>query len=97
MNCLDFIFIFFGFIFIASKFEITPVKAKICNLKTIDKELNYENIDYKGIDEDLNDRIIKMNLINTSSSEINFFGKLYKVKLYENTTHIISHICEEIE
>jgi hypothetical protein len=97
MDFIDFIFIFFGFTFITSKFEIKPIKAKVCDLHIIDKESNYDNIKYKGINEDLNDRIIKMNLINTSFSEINFFGKLYKIKLYENTTHIISHICEEIE
>ena len=84
--------------FISSKFDITPIKSKICNFTIIDKEIINEIINDNIKHEDsIISRIIKISNINSSFSEINYFDKLYKIKLYENTSHIIAYICEEVE
>ena len=89
---MDLIFISIIIIFFSSNYKVIP--KKICNTRIIDKEMNYDNLQYKSIYDDLNDRIIKMDNINSSFNEINFFGKLYDIRLYKNETHYIGYICE---
>ena len=99
MDCSEFIIIIIVFMIFASKFEITPIKPKICDLKIIDKNfnLNINSNTYIDLEENIFNKIIKLNNLNSSYSEINYFNKFYKINLYENNSHIIAHICEEIE
>ena len=92
MDFFDFIFCFIAFVILSSKFEIIPIKSKICDLKTIDKELINEN----NIDDDIIDRIIHIKKSNSTFVEMNYEDRVYKIRLYENNTHIFAHICEEI-
>ncbi len=93
MDFFDFIFYFIAFIILISKFEIIPIKSKICDLKIIDKEIIYEN----NITDDIIDRIIQIKKSNSTFVEMNYIDKLYKIRLYENDTHILAHICEDID
>jgi len=92
MDFIDLVIISIIIIFLSSNYKDIP--KKICNTRIIDKEMNYDNLQYKSIYDDLNDRIIKMDSINSSFNEINFFGKLYDIRLYKNETHYIGYICE---
>jgi hypothetical protein len=88
----------FGII-ILSKFEITPIKKQICDIVILEKEdLEFQDLTYVSFKEDMKNRIIKLNDINSTSADINFFGKLYKIRqLYENSSHIYIDVCEQIK
>jgi hypothetical protein len=87
MDFFDFIFYFIAFIIFTSKFEINLIKPKICDLQIIDKK----NIDKENI---IFNKIFK---INPNFIENNYFNNIYKINLYENATHIIIHMCKEID
>jgi hypothetical protein len=60
---------------------------------------NFNSPDFRSTCADDNpvvSRASKMCRIPTFS-EINYFNKFYKINLYENTSHIIAHICLEIK
>jgi hypothetical protein len=87
MDFIDLIFYSIAFIIFTSKFEINLIKQKICDLQIINKN----NIDKENI---IFDKIFKMN---QNFIENNYFNNIYKINLYENKTHIIIHMCKEID